>query len=83
MKRLIEKKSQVRNMMKSQLIKSVTIDWDRIGEESCLWNAAGDYILIEIISLAYSTLFSFELPFVPESIPLVPEDLILWRNIVE
>ena len=68
-------------MMKSQLIKSVTIDWDRIGEESCLWNAAGDYILIEIISLAYSTLFSFELPFVPESIPLVPEDLILWRNI--
>ena len=70
-------------MMKSQLIKSVTIDWDRIGEESCLWNAAGDYILIEIISLAYSTLFSFELPFVPEYIPLVPEDLILWRNIVE
>ena len=25
-------------MMKSQLIKSVTIDWDRIGKESYLWN---------------------------------------------
>ena len=43
-------------MMKSQLIKSVTIDWDRIGKESYLWN-------IPAISGIESIVFSHPVTF--------------------